>query len=147
ARRVESLAQLPERDARREARRAAVEAALQLAEAYSRGDACSSPESIVQAMDASRGQGGPSQCCENAAGAAAAVAHAAALALGVHSPAERAPKRPTVIAKEGGHPRPLREITVDLAALDAFTAALEAYEAVGYGNNQFVAATLNDYDR
>ena len=41
----------------------------------------------------------------------------------------------------------LEHVTADLAALDAFTAAVEAYDAVGYDNEDFVAAALDDYDR
>ena len=41
----------------------------------------------------------------------------------------------------------LAAVTADLAALDAFTAAVEAYDAVGYHNEEFVAAALNDYDQ
>ena len=41
----------------------------------------------------------------------------------------------------------LTHVTADLAALAAFTAAVEAFAAVGYHNEDFVNAALNDYDR
>src|SRR5262249_61287483 len=43
----------------------------------------------------------------------------------------------------GGSPRS----TADIAALNAFSAALDAYQAVGLQNQNFVAAALDDYDR
>ena len=80
ARRVEPLAQLPEGHPGREGRRTAVDAALRLAESFSRGEACPSAESVIQAVDVSRGAAGVARSCESAAAAAAEAAHAAASA-------------------------------------------------------------------
>ena len=40
----------------------------------------------------------------------------------------------------------LATVTADLAALNAFTAAVEAFASVGLHNEDFVAAARNDYD-
>jgi hypothetical protein len=40
----------------------------------------------------------------------------------------------------------LAHVTADLAALNAFTVAAEAYDAVGLHNESYVAAALHDYD-
>ncbi len=40
-----------------------------------------------------------------------------------------------------------RQITIDLAALSAFTAAAEAVEAVGLHGESYVLAALIDYDK
>ena len=40
----------------------------------------------------------------------------------------------------------LAHVTADLAALNAFTAAAEAYDAIGLHNEGYVAAALHDYD-
>jgi hypothetical protein len=148
ARRVEPLAQLPEGHPGREGRRAAVDAALRLAEGFSMGEACPSAESVVQAVDVSRGAAGVARSCESAAAAAAEAAHAAASAWHVMGSREaekdEPPEERTAEARKflGA----LAHVTVDLAALNAFTAAVEAYDAVGLHNEDYVAAALNDYD-
>src|SRR5262249_27764275 len=132
ARRVEPLAQLPEGYPERDTRRAAVDAGLRLGEAFSRGEACPSADSVVQAVDASRAVIGTKRSCETAIAAATQVAHAAWLAW--HARAERERKRHpgegTKEEEERQHR--LTDDAVDLITLSAFTAALEAYEAVGY---------------
>jgi hypothetical protein len=40
----------------------------------------------------------------------------------------------------------LAHAAAELAALDAFTAAADAFAAVGYHNEEFVDAALNDYE-
>jgi hypothetical protein len=54
-----------------------------------------------------------------------------------------APGKPTTEA--GRSLGALTHITADLAALNAFTAAAEAFVSVGYRNEDFVDAALNDY--
>ena len=80
ARRVEHLAQLPEGHPERESRRGAVEAALRMAEGFARGSTAPPDESVVEAVDASRGVAGGPLGSENAAAAVAEAAHAAASA-------------------------------------------------------------------
>jgi hypothetical protein len=148
ARRVEHLAQLPEGHAGREQRRVAIENALGLAEAAARGDACPSFESIVQAINVSRQGSGGTRSCESAVVAAAGAAHAAASLLTVMERAVEDQDMPQSARNAGARKFlvSLESTTADLAAMSAFTAAAEAYDAVGLENEAFVAASLNDYD-
>jgi hypothetical protein len=148
ARRVEDLAQLPEGHPGKEERRVAIDAALRLAESVARGDTCSSVESVVQAIDASRQATDVASSCESAAAAVAAAAHAAASVLSVMERSGEARDMPQSerTAEAQKFLGSLRHATVDLAAMSAFTAAVEAYDAVGLNNKDFVGASLNDYD-
>jgi hypothetical protein len=148
ARRVEPLAQLPEGHPQREGRRGAIEAALRLAEAFARGSDTPPDESVVAALDASRAVAGGPLGSADAAAAAAESARAAASAW--HAGFQE--------AEEGGPPGrrtaearkflgALEHVTADLAALNAFTAAADAFVSVGYRNEDFVSAALNDYDK
>jgi hypothetical protein len=148
ARRVEDLAQLPQGHAARERRHTAVAEALRLAEAVARGDACKSAESIVQAIDASRQAAGATPRCESAAVAAAQAAHAAASALSVIERSVEDQEMPQSARNVEARRflASLESTTAELAATSAFTAAAEAFDAVGLENNDFVAASLNDFD-
>jgi hypothetical protein len=128
ARRVEPLAQLPEGDARRESRRTAVDAALRMAEAFAGGTDAPLDESVVAAIDATRDAGDES-AGTSAVSAAAQAAHAAASAW--HT---------------GSSSGFLTNVTADLAALNAYTAAAGAFVSVGYHNEDFVGAALRDYE-
>jgi hypothetical protein len=131
ARRVEPLAQLPEGDPRRETRREAFEAALRMAEAYASGTDVTPDESVVAAIDASRDAGGDS---------------AGPTAWHAGPPVARTDRPPGDRATQTGKSaRPLAYITADLAAMNAFTAAADAFLSVGYHNENFVAAALSDY--
>ena len=149
ARRVEPLAQLPEGHPERERRRGAVAAALRMAEGFAMGSTASLDESVVKAVDATRGVAGGPLSGENAVVAAAEAAHAAVSAGHIMGSREaekdRPPEERTAEARKflGA----LAHITADLAALNAFTAAAEAYNAVGLHNEGYVSAVLRDYDR
>jgi hypothetical protein len=148
ARRVEVQAQLPEGHPQRESRRAAVEAALLMAEAFASGSATPPDESVIVAIDASRAIAGGGVPSENAAAAAAEAAHAAAScwhaypqeAEGGEPPEERTAEAKKFLGA-------LSNVTADLAALNAFTAAANAFVSVGYNNEDFVQAALNDHAR
>jgi hypothetical protein len=147
ARRVEHLAQLPEGHPQRESRRGAVEAALRMAEAFAKGTDAPPDESVIAAVDASRGVADGPPGNEDAAAAVAEAVHAAASAwhVGFQEVEESGPPgRRTVEARKflGA----LAHLTADLAALNAFTAAADAFVSVGYHNKVFVDAALNDYD-
>lgn len=148
ARRVEDLSQLPEGHPKREGRRAAIDAALRLAEEISRGSVCTSVEPVVQAIDASRGVAGGGISCECAAGAAAAAAHAAVTAWLTLNPGEsdRGANRWTKTPEARSYLSRLANDTADLVALDAFTAAVEAADAVGR-NDAFIRGAVRDYER
>jgi hypothetical protein len=145
ARRVEPLAQLPEGNPQRESRREAVEAALRMAESFARGTDAPPDESVVAAIDACRDSGGELACAA-AASAIAQAAHAAASAW--HARPQEveesgAPGKRTIEA--GRSLGALSHVTADLAALNAYTAAAEAFVSVGYRNEHFVDSALKDY--
>jgi len=149
ARRVEHLAQLPEGHPERERRRGAVEAALRMAEEFARGSTASLDESVVEAVDATRGVAGGPLSGENAVVAAAEAAHAAVSAghvMGSREAEKDAPREERT-AEARKFLGALGHVTADLAALNAFTAAAEAYDAVGLHNEGYVSAVLRDYDR
>jgi hypothetical protein len=146
ARRAEPLAQLPLEHPEHERRRAAVDAALRMAESVARGSTACPDESVAAAIPVVAGAPEPS---DRAAAAAAAAVRAAASTWYALSAREAGkdkpgwPKTPEARKLLDG----LDEVSVDVAALDAFTAAAEAFRAFGYHNDEFVAAALNDFDR
>ena len=148
ARRVEPLAQLPEAHPERERRREAVAAALRFTEAVAGGSTVPPEDAAIAAIDATDHVAGAPVGTAEAAAAVTEAAHAAACArrLIASEAVERAagPGTRTAAARDL---RALADVTADIAALDAFTAAVEANDAVGYDNEGFVAAALYDYDR
>ena len=148
ARRVEHLAQLPEGHPEWERRRGAVEAALRMAEGFAMGSTAPLDESVVEAADASWGVAGGPLSGENAAVAVAEAAHAAASAWHVMGSreAEKGAPREEKTAEARKFLGALAHVTADLAAMNAFTAAAEAYDAVGLHNEGYVSAALHDYD-
>jgi hypothetical protein len=146
ARRVEPLAQLPEGNPLRESRREAVEAAFRMAESFARGTDAPLDESVVAAIDESLEAGGEPGGAATSAVAQAAHAAASAWHAGAQVAEEsRAPGKQTIEA--GRFLGALTHMTADLAALNAFTAAADAFVSVGYRNEEFVDAALSDYDK
>src|SRR4051812_45526452 len=80
ARRVQALCELPEGHPGRGRLREDVEVALRMAEGFASGSTAPCPDSVVEAVDASRGAAGIPLCVEAAAAAASGAAHAAASA-------------------------------------------------------------------
>jgi hypothetical protein len=142
ARRVEPLAQRPEGNPRRESRREAVEAALRMAESFAKGTDEPPDESVVAAIDASLDAGGESTG-RAAAAAVAQAAHAAASAW--HAGTQAADQGRAPVGQPAQRGSPLAHVTADLAAMNAYTAAAGAFLAVGYHNEDFVGAALNDH--
>jgi hypothetical protein len=147
ARQVEPLAQLPEGHPQRESRREAVEAALGMAEAFAKGADGSPDESVVATLDVSRVVADGPAGSEDAA-AAAEAAHAAASVWHLTGSRESDKREPREMktAEARKYLGALTHVTADLAALNAFTAAADAFVAVGYHNEGFVGAALNDYN-
>src|SRR5262249_53096167 len=77
------------------------------------------------------------------------AAHTAASAWHLTGPGETGKNEPREMktAEARKFLGALTYVTADLAALNAFTAAADAFTSVGYHNEDFVAAALNDYDR
>ena len=146
-RRVERLAQLPEGNPQRESRRQAIEAALRMAESYAKGADTPPDESVVAAIDVIRNAGGELAGAA-ATSAIAQAAHAAASAWHAGSQVAEDGGAPGKRTVEAGRFRgALTHVTADLAALNAFTAAAEAFVSVGYRNEAFVDAALGDYHK
>lgn len=149
ARRVEPVALGPDRNSAREGDRGTIEAALLLADDFARGADAAPDSSVLAAIDSLANAPGSSLHTQRAAAAASCAAHAAATAwsaLQAHREENYEPPLGVDV-----YPRKsiesIEHVTVDRAALDAFTAAADAYSAVGYENEDFVAAALKDYNR
>ena len=105
-----------------------------MAESYAKGTDLPPDESVVAAIDATRDVGG------ELAGSAAT----SAIAQAAHATASAWHAGPQW-AEDGRALSPLTRITADLAAMNAYTAAAEAFVSVGYRNEDFVDAALGDY--
>lgn len=149
ARRVEPIALEPERNSAREGDRGTIEAALLLADNFARGADAAPDPSVLAAIDSMASAPGSPLHSQRAAASAAAAAHAAATAWSALQTHREEDYEPPLGVD--AYPRKsiegIEHVTVDRAALNAFTAAVDAYSAVGYENEGFVAAALNDYDR
>ena len=134
ARRVEPIAQFPAGHPQREARRVAIDNAIRLAEEVSKGAACASSDPVVRALDATRAISGEGIGSECAAAAAAAAARTAATVWLVVNPGEsdRDADRWTRTPEARSFRSRLANDTAELVALDAFTAAVEAADAVAH---------------
>jgi hypothetical protein len=146
ARRVEHLALLPDDHPASERCRAAVGAALRMAEDFAWGKPCRSLESVVREIEACRATGEGAFVHDSAMGAVVLTAHAAATAL--HALALRGePEEADVFGAAQPNPFPhLANITADLAAGDAFTAAVEAVGADRF-TDQFIKGAIEDYEK
>jgi hypothetical protein len=148
ARRVESIAQFPAGHPQREARRVAIDNAIRLAEDISKDSACASIEPVVRALEATRALSGAGVGCECAAAAAAAAARTAATVWLVLNQGEddRDADRWTNTPEARSYRSRLEKDTADIVALDAFTAAVEAANAVAF-DDAFIGGAIQDYER
>ncbi len=145
ARRVEQLAIPPDDDPEHERCVLAVSDAIQMAENFARGLPCTSYEPVISAIEASRDAARGALVREAAMSAVVQAAYTAATALNavalLGEPEERhlfgPPTRPF---------EHLADVTAELAALDAFTAAVDASDAVGYSDG-FIKGAVGDYVR
>jgi hypothetical protein len=146
ARRAEDLAQLPESHPDNQRCRTAVENAIRLAEDCAQGLPCPSVDAVIQEIEVCRAVAATDFVRYSAIGATVWAAHAAGAAL--HSLDERAQPEQSHMF---GSPKPnpfnhLADVTADLAARDAFTAALEAVGAEGH-TDEFIHAAIEDYEK
>jgi hypothetical protein len=145
ARRVEHLALLPDDHPASERCRAAVGAALRMAEDFARGRPCPSLESVVREIEACRAIGEGAFVHDMAMAAVIRAAHAAATAAhGLDLRGEPAEAQVFGAAKPDPFPH-LADITAELAAGDALTAAVEAAGADGH-TDQFIKGAVEDYE-
>ena len=146
ARRVEHLALLPDDHPETERCRSAVSNAIRLAEDFANGVPCSSSESVVREVEASRAIAEYDFVRNSAMGTIVLAARAAANALDALD-LRREPEKSHCFGAAKPNPLPhLADVSADLAARDAFTAALEAVAAEGHADN-FTKAVIEDYER
>jgi hypothetical protein len=146
ARRVEHLALLPEGDPQTERCRAAVANAIGLAEDFAKGLPCSSLESVVREVEACRTVTEGEFVHDMAMAAVVQAARAAATALhALDLRGEPGESHSFGTAKANPFPH-LANVTADLAARDAFTAAVEAAAAIGH-TDRFMKGAIDDYEK
>ncbi len=148
AKRVEPFAQFAAGHPQQEARRVAVDDAIRIAEEVSRGSACASIDPVVQALESTRAISGVGIGCESAASAAAAAARTAATVWLMLNPGEsdRDADRWTHTPEARSYRSHLGNVTADIVALDAFTVAVEAANAVAF-DDTFMRGAIRDYER
>ena len=134
ARRVEYLGLLPDGHPEKERCRTAVANAIRLAEDFAKGSPCGSLESVVREVEACRAVAQGDFVRETAVGAIVRAAHAAASALDALGLRDE-PEEVSVLGTRQPNPFPTwRMSTADLAARDAFTAAVDAAGADGHAD-------------
>jgi hypothetical protein len=145
ARRVERLALPPDDHPEKERWASAVAEALRVTEDFARGLPCPTIESAVINLEAGQAKAQGDLVREDANAAVVRAAHAAATAIHVIAAREE-PEQKRLLS--GGPPlnslSHLADVSADLAALDAYTAAMDAAEAVGY-SDAFTMAASDDY--
>jgi hypothetical protein len=144
ARRVESLSLLPDGHADMDRCRTAIDSAIRLAEDFAMGSPCRAVPSVIREVEACRAIAQGEHTRETALAAVAWTAHAAAVAmegLGVRDE----PAEVSVMDSQQPNPFPqLANVAADLAAREAFTAAVDAARAVGFADD-FIKGALQDY--
>jgi hypothetical protein len=144
-RRVERLAVPPDDHPEKARWGSAIAEALGVAEDFARGRPCPTIESVLHTLEAGREAMEGDLVREDAYAAIVRAVHTAATAI--HTLAVREePVHKRLVS--GGPPlhdlSPLADVSADLAALDAYTAAEDAAEAVGFAD-AFATATAEDY--
>ena len=145
ARRVEHLALPPAGHPEKDRWTSAIAAVLDAAGDFARGVPDAALESAVLEIEAGRGAAQGEIVRENAYAAVVRAAHAAATAA--HSLAERAEPVERRLVSGGPPIQPLAhlaDVTAELAALEAYTAALDAAEAAQITDG-FSTAAAADY--
>jgi hypothetical protein len=145
ARRVEPLALPPDDHPEKEHLRSAVAGALGVAEDFARGRPCPTIESAVRSIEAGQGavQGDLSR--ENAYAAVIRAAHAAATAMDALALRAEPEEKRLVSGDPPPQPFPhLADLSADLAALGAFTAAMDAARAIA-SSDGFTRSAAEDY--
>jgi hypothetical protein len=144
ARRVESLSLLPDGHPDMDRCRTAIDGAIRLAEDFARGSPCRAVPSVIRDVEACRAIAQGEYMREAAVAAVVWTAHEAAAALeGLGLRDE--PAEVDVMGTQQPNPFPhLAEVAADLAARDAFTAAVDAAGAAGHAD-RFTKAAVDDY--
>ncbi len=142
----ERLAVLPDGHPEKESCRSAVADAIEIAEDFARGLPCAACESVIRQITSSENAARGDFVREQAIAAVVRAANTAA--LGMHSlDLRREPREWGIMGPVPG-PGPLShlaDVTADLVALEAFTAAMDASDAVGYADN-FINGAIADFE-
>jgi hypothetical protein len=145
ARRVEHLVRLPDAHPVNERCRVATANAIRLAEDFANGSPGSSAENVVREIDECRAISSCDFTGDSALATVVMAARAAANALHAGELCGESAQFRSV----GSHkPDPighLSDVTADLAARAAFTAAFEAVAAIGHSDS-FITAAIDDYE-
>jgi hypothetical protein len=145
ARRVERVALPPDDHPEKDRWHTAVAEALGVAEDFARGLPCPTAESAVLAVEAGQAAAQGDLLRENAYAAVVRTAHATVTAIHAIALREEPPERPLISGTLTPHPLShLADLTADLAALGAFTAAMDAAEAVA-STDEFTLWAAQDY--
>ena len=144
ARRVESLSLLPDGHPDMDRCRTAVSAAIRLAEDFARGSSSRDVPTVIRDVEACRAIAQDEYVRDTAVGAVVWASHATAAAmegLGLRDE----PAEVSVMGTRQPNPFPkLANVAADLAARDAFTAAVDAAVAAGFGD-EFIKQAMQDY--
>jgi hypothetical protein len=146
ARRVEHQALLPDDHPENEKRRTAVAAAICLAEDFARDSLCTSYESVIRNVEESQTVAEGDFVRDIAMSAVVQAARAAGAGLRVLQ-LRAEPEESHMFGAAKPNPFPhLADVTADLAAREAFTAAMEAAAATGHADD-FINAGIADYEK
>jgi hypothetical protein len=144
ARRVEYLSLLPDGHEDMDRCRSAIDGAIRLAEDFARGSPCRAVRSVIGEVEACRAIAQGDYVRETAVAAVVRTAHAAAAALESLDLRDE-PEEVNVMGTRQPNPFPqLANVAADLAARDAFTAAVDAAGAAGHAD-KFTKAAVEDY--
>jgi hypothetical protein len=146
ARRVEHQALLPDDHPANEKRRTDVAAAICVAEDFAKNSPCTSFESVILSLEKSRTVAEGDFVRDIAMAAVVQAARAAAAGLRVLQ-LRAEPEESHMFGAAKPNPFPhLADVTADMAAREAFTAAMEAAAATGHADD-FIHAGVADYER
>ena len=144
ARRVESLIVLPDGLEARDKCRTTIDGAIHLAEDFARGSPCRDVRTVIGDVEACRTIAEGDYPRETAMAVVVWTAHAAAAALEATGLRDE-PAEVSVTGMRQPNPFPqLANVAADLAARDAFTAAVDAAGAAGHAD-QFTKSAVEDY--
>ena len=144
ARRVEYLSLLPDGHLDRDRCRRAINGAIRLAEDFASGSPCPAVRPVIEDVEACRPLAEGDYVRETAVAAAVWTSHAAAAAMEGLGLCEE-PAEVSVLGTRQPNPFPqLANVAADLAARDAFTAAVDAAVAAGFGD-EFIKGATQDY--
>jgi hypothetical protein len=146
ARRVEHLVRLPDTHPVRDRCRVATANAIRLAEDFASGSPCSPAETVVREIEECRALANCDFTADSALATVVMAARAAANALHAGELCGESAQSRSVGSQKPDPIGHLADVTADLAARDAFTAAFEAVAALRHADS-FTTAAIDDYEK